>query len=195
MTLAANIAACWHAADPRDLEQGLAWYDLAACTADRIGAGRYSREQVAGVIAALSPMNGWRQNIAAAERLIERHASGMRAPTKGYGLKGNVRKAWAILRGADPLDVLSGPKVRAFYRNIIGDPDAVTVDRWAMRIALADPAHPGTCTARQSREVAEAYRSAASELGIAPRALQAATWVYFRRLHGFPHNDPEETTA
>ena len=189
---ATNIVAAWRAATPADLAQGLAWYDLAATTADRLAAGRYSREQAAGVIAAMSPITGWAANIAAAERLIELHAAGrQRCPSKGYGLRRNVRKAWAILRGADPLAVLSGPKVRAFYLNITGCPDSVTVDRWAMRVATADPDHPGTCSARQYDDFTLAYREAAEHLGVTPRDLQAATWTYYRRLHGQPHHNPK----
>jgi hypothetical protein len=192
----ANILAAYRAATPADLAQGLEWYGEAARIAGELAAGRYSARTVAGVIAAMSPMMTWRSNLDVAGRLIALHAGGRkRAPAKGYGLGANVRKAWAILCGADPAEVLTGPKVRAFFANIAGDPAAVTVDRWAVRIALADPAHPGTVTAKGYRILADAYRAAAATAGVSPRELQAATWTAYRRVHGHPGADPLERAA
>jgi hypothetical protein len=187
----ANIAAAFERATADDLAQGLEWYGLAADIANDLARGYgHDTETVAGVIAALSPMMTWRTNIGSARALIDRHAHSLPYPDAGYGLQRNVAKAWAILEGADPLDVLGGLKVRAFYANILGDPLAVTVDRWAVRIAYGDPAHPGTVTAREYHVIADAFRDAAAQLGITARDLQAATWVYFRRVHGRAGADP-----
>jgi hypothetical protein len=51
------------------------------------------------------------------------------------GTLANRAKAWRIACGEDPDAVLSGPKVRAFFANIMGDVDAVTIDVWAARAA------------------------------------------------------------
>lgn len=188
-----NIVAAFRASTAEDLAQGLEWYGLAGSMAAALADGsEYSTEQCAGVIAAMSPMMSWRSNIDVATRLIALHRSGADQPTAGYGMLRNIDKAWRILDGAEPLDVLSGPKVRAFYANIIGDPVAVTVDRWAARVARADATDDGLVTAREYREIADAFRAAADQLEITARDLQAAVWVYFRRLHGRTSDNPTE---
>ena len=188
MIAADNIVRTWETATAADHVRGVEWYGIAAELAAEL---HHCPETAAGVIAAMSPMMSWRSNVDVARRIIAAHDAGADCPASGYGLTRNVRKAWAILDGADPLDVLSGRKVRAFYANIIGDPDAVTVDRWAVRIALGDPEHPGTVGDRDHYAIESAYREAAGRIGIAPRDLQAATWVAFRRQHGAAHHDPE----
>ena len=184
MNYQANIKREWHKATAEDLEQGLAWYGIANDFARAFAASDViTREQAAGVIAAMSPMMSWGTNIHVARRLITRYLLGEAEPTEGFGLKRNVAKAWRILRGEDPLNVLSGDKVRAFYSNIIGDPTAVTVDRWAARAARGNPDDAGTVTKREYREIADAYRAAAADLDISARDLQAAVWVAYRRQH------------
>lgn len=192
MTYELNILAAHRAASAADRAQGLAWYELAHELAGELAAERYSPRACAGVIAAMSPMMSWRSNIDVARRIITRHAAGELEPASGYGMRRNVAKAWRILNGEDPADVLSGPKVRSFFANIVGDPDAVTVDRWAARIARGDAADAGLVTAREYREISTAYRCAADVAGVTPRELQAAVWTYFRRVNGAAHNDPTE---
>lgn len=190
MDYTANILAAYDASTADDLAQGMQWYGLANAMAESLASDDYHLEQCAGVIAAMSPMMNWAANIRVARALIERHRGGDVKPTAGYGLTRNVDKAWRILEGEDPMSVLSGQKVRAFYANILGDPDAVTVDRWAARIARADYSDKGLVTKSQYNAIADAYREAATERGIVARDIQAAVWTYARRLYGEPHNDP-----
>jgi hypothetical protein len=180
MTYADNIVAQWNAASAADLATGLDWYEHARTFARSLG---LDDETGAGVVAALSPMNGWSANMTLARGLTERYLAGEAMPTSGFGLRGNVLKAWRILDGQDPLDVLRGQKVTAFYANIMGDPNAVTVDRWAARIARGDPSDKGLVTAKQYREMADAYRDAADRVGVTPRELQAAVWTHYRKQH------------
>jgi hypothetical protein len=126
MTYADNIVDQWNAASAADLATGLDWYERARTFARSLG---LADETGAGVVAALSPMNGWSANMTLARGLTERYLAGEAMPTSGFGLRGNVLKAWRILDGQDPLDVLRGQKVTAFYANIMGDPNAVTVER------------------------------------------------------------------
>lgn len=176
-----NILAAWRASTPADLAEGLEWYKRARGEGRKIGP---TLHKGVGVIAALSPMQAWDTNIALAHRLAETHAAGLPMPTSGYGFKANTAKAWAILDGAPPLTVLSGPKVRAFYRNMLGCGHAVTVDRWAVRVALGDPAHNGQVPSGEYDAMAEAFRRVAAHLGVSAQHLQAATWVWIRRVHG-----------
>lgn len=188
MSYDANIRAAWDAATPDDLAKGLAWYANARREGRSLGV---TLHRGVGVIAALSPLQGWDTNIKLAHNLAAVHAAGMPCPDSGYGFKRNTQKAWAILNGAKPLDILSGPKVRSFYRNILGCADSVTVDRWAVRIALGDPKADGLVPSGQYDEMADAFRRVASELGITARDLQAATWVWIRRVHARSNRDPK----
>ena len=171
-----RILTAYDAADPADAAAGLAWYERAEATmrdiAARTGA---SRTAAAGVTAALSPRTPWARNLSIAEETLAAARDGRPAPS--VGTRANVRKAWAIANGADPDAVLGGPKVTAFYANLTGDPDRVTVDVWAARAAGADP---DRLTDKRRRELRDAYRIAAEARGISPRALQAAVWVAVR---------------
>lgn len=176
-----NIRAAWDAATADDLAEGLEWYRRARAEGRALGRTLHTG---VGVIAALSPMQAWDTNIALANKLAATHAAGEPMPTSGYGFKRNTAKAWAILNGARPLDVLGGDKVRSFYRNMLGCGHSVTVDRWAVRIALGDTAHDGKVPPGEYENMADAFRRVAASLGITAQHLQAATWVWIRREHG-----------
>lgn len=171
-----RILAAYDAASPADAAAGMAWYERAESTMEAMQA-RYGvdRATAAGVTAALSPRVRWATNLVAAERVIRAAQLGMRAPS--VGTRANVRKAWAIANGADPDAVLGGPKVTAFYANLSGDHDRVTVDVWAARAAGADPER---LTDKRRRELRDAYTRAAAARGVTPRQLQAAVWVAVR---------------
>jgi hypothetical protein len=89
------------------------------------------------------------------------------------------RKAKLIAQCHDPLDVLAGPKERAFYRCIMGYSDAVTVDVWAARVAEGHWKSP-SITGRRYERIAAAYRAAARRAGVRPSTIQAATWIHIR---------------
>ena len=109
-------------------------------------------------------------------------------------LNANARKAFRILNGEDPEDVLGGPKVRAFYFTIVNptDPRAVVVDRHAIDITFGtvlNSAARGLTLGRKGAydAVSDLYRRAAriisAELGEhwTPAQVQATTWTYWRR--------------
>lgn len=155
---------------------GLSWYGRAMDAAAAILPADPNR--AAGVIASLSPRCQWRTNVSWAAAVIDAAERGDTEPPAVH-TRAMRALAWRIARGEAPLDVLNGPKVRAFYRNIVGDSDAVTVDVWAARAAegVSDPRGP---SGRRYALLAEAYRSAARVLDIPPRDLQAAVWVNVR---------------
>jgi hypothetical protein len=171
-----------------DLAVGLAWYDrarrAAADMADRYGVSEshVPVECAAGVIAALSPRCQWASNVRAAELMLAAAAAGAPEPVTN-GTLANRRKAWRIANGAEPDAVLSGPKVRAFYANIMGDREAVTIDVWAARAAEGRD-WPHAPVKRRYRLLAESYRRAGERRGMCPRDVQAAVWTVYRRLHG-----------
>ena len=102
----------------------------------------------------------------------------------------NKGKAIAILKGALPLDVLGGSKVRAFYLCIIGH-DSVCVDGHAYSIWLghrvATSATP-KISEKLYEKISQDYRVAAQQINLitgeeyTPAQVQAVTWVVWRNL-------------
>lgn len=88
----------------------------------------------------------------------------------------SLAKARAIQQGAQPLRVLGGPKVRAFYRALLGDRDAAVVDVWVARAAGTDP----QLTPARYARVEAALRDAAAQARTAVADFQATVWVVTR---------------
>lgn len=179
----ANVLSVYSNASAEAIREGLSWY---------LRAFHFSREldpqnprRAAGIIAALSPMNGWDNNKRKAAQLYAQNGDGA-----GCGMGNNVRKAVAIYNGADPLDVLGGDKVRAFFSTIdnpwgFSDP---VIDRHAFDIAV------GKVTDDKSRGMlsrkgmyhtfAECFVEAARIAGISASQMQAVTWIAWREWKG-----------
>lgn len=166
--LTTRVAIAFERTDADTRAQGAAWYPAARAEARaiarRTGA---SMAKSAGMVAALSPRKRWAENLKDAELAL---ATGEIKHTRAM-----AKVAQRILDGTRPLDALNGPKVRSFYRNIMGDADAVTVDVWAARAAGATEQDlrrkDGYAT------VADAYRRAAALHGVPCRDLQATVWI------------------
>lgn len=190
----ANILAVYNAATADDLREGLAWYQTAHNWC-RVQAGSNRPHLVArnaGIVAALSPLNGWGNNKRKAAELISLRGrvAVEKGKPNGIGLGANVAKAVAIYNGADPLDILKGDKVRAFYATILdpqGDVSPV-VDRHAFDIAVGertDEKRRGILSRKGVYEqFANAYREAAKVAGIGAPQMQAVTWIAWRNIHG-----------
>jgi hypothetical protein len=175
------------AATAADLADGLAWYDRARRECERMAAEHgCDVECVAGVVAALSPRCQWASNVRSAELVLAAAAAGEPEPVVN-GTMANRAKAWRVACGEDPDAVLSGPKVRAFYANITGDLDAVTVDVWCAR-AAEGRANPQAPVRRRYELLAHAYRRAAQRRGMHPRDVQAAVWTTYRRRYGVAYD-------
>lgn len=180
-TYTRNILKAFRAADGEDEREGMEWYREAHALA--LSLDPENVERAAGIIAVLSPMKSWPMNV--------RLARGVYAGEFSGTFKRNMDKARAMLDGAHPLDVLSGDKVIAFYHNILGSPDYVTIDRHAIDIAVGRPmddkARAAYMGKRKRAELVEAYRRAAviasREAGkpVHPHQIQAVTWVWWRK--------------
>lgn len=137
----------------------------------------YSVEQVAAVFAANSINTPWQRNL-----LLARAAIADRGMTRGT-LSIIVRKVNAILAGADIDSTLTSDrnnlKIVNFRRNLAGDLQAVTVDRWAHRVATMGE-RSNVPTGRIYREIAAAYVEAARQRGVDPATMQAVTWTVAR---------------
>jgi hypothetical protein len=187
-SLADNILAVYRWANPSAVREGTAWYH-AAHTYARGLSERYgvTLEQAAGVLAALSPQLRWdggaHNNMTCADQLIRT------GDTSGV-LGGSKRKALAILAGSAPLDILGGPKVRAFYANIL-DPESsqeVTVDSHATDVAMGKRAASRQfelARAGRYEHIAAAYRMAAAMVGVSGLTMQAICWVAWRQRYAY----------
>jgi len=158
------------------VEAGLEWYHEAALVAATLANdGKYSLEQTAGVVAVLSPRVHWRTNKRLAHYVVACHADGVPVTDVKGCIRGNIARAYRVLDG--DLSAISGPKVTAFWRGILGDETVVTLDVWAYRAAIGrDYVGPGPLR----RSVESSYRNAARRAGVNPRDFQAIVWVAVR---------------
>jgi hypothetical protein len=122
--------------------------------------------------AILSPGGRWEDIVARLPAFLAAARDGRALPSMPTYSR-NVRRAALAVHG---LAVPSGPKVSRFARNLAGDPDVVTVDRWAARGAGL-PEHGG---ARWYRSIEDGYRAAALAVGETPAQFQAILWVALR---------------
>lgn len=136
-----------------------------------------------GVLAALSPIKTWEQNIKCACQMI---LTGNCGHTKLF-----VDKAQEILNsdGSDEtiLNILNGRKISAFYLNIRYPEKAnnITIDRHALSIGLGrwttNEDYQGM-TAKQYEFFVQCYILAAMQVGVTPLLMQSATWVKWREI-------------
>jgi hypothetical protein len=171
-----RILATWHRATPADVEAGATWYGDAGHHVDTLATlGGITREHAAAVISHLSPRTPWARNVAGAYALV----------TTGDApgcLRANVARARAALASDAPLETFGGPKTRRFARNVAGDRSAVTVDVWAVRVALGTRPDAEQCLTRVGvyDALEHCYRLAAQRAGVDPTTMQATTWIVAR---------------
>lgn len=163
------------------VEEGINWYPRAQDVCRDIAGSKWHR--AAGVIAALSPMQRWVNNVTLARRVWEQgHA-------EGCGLGQNCRKAERIYNGEDALDVLGGEKVTNFFLTILDpslDPEPV-IDRHAFDIAVGKRCNDSERSILQRKgeyaRFAAAYREAANRTGLLSWQIQAVTWAEWKARH------------
>lgn len=193
----ARILRVFRSANAEEIARGVGWYQAAHAEAKDIaetyGIGIAT---ASGIIAALSPQVSWGFNLQWAREV----ASGM---LENRGLHMSHSRALAILHtdGGDPLDILGGPKVRAFYMCILtaGFTDAVCIDRHAYDLMTGVRGSHVSLTAKRSRSAQQSYRDAArrlqatGEANVTAAQLQAITWVAWRARYWAPGAfDPDD---
>lgn len=183
-----NITSVFRLATAEQIQAGIDWYADARRIAE-VFAEKYDTtpEIAAGVIAALSPLNGWGANINLASRFLA--AGGLDA---GY-LKAQLAKARAILAGADPVATLSGLKTVNFYLGIVSaGSEGITVDRHAYCLAVNDRSVSNdvpSLSPKRYAEVADCYARAAKilareyDLPLTAAIVQAVSWVAWRQRY------------
>jgi hypothetical protein len=189
---ASNIVNVYRSATPEQVAKGRRWYGQffsdVIRTAARAGFRVQTRSDVSmvcGLAAAFSIQRSPNVNLWHLFFFLTEAAAGRLDVSIHTGTQDT--KARRIYNGADPLDVLTGPKERSFYSNIIGDGDAVTIDGHAWSVWT------GTRTTTDKVKVppggprreacVEDYRQAAAILGTSARDVQAVTWVTWRDMH------------
>lgn len=159
----------YHKATEDTRATGRDWYVTARETVDEYAqAWALPRPMVAGIIAALSQRRTWQVNLRMARLCIAGH--------RPRGLSAPIDKATAIRNGADPDTVLTGNKIRAFYRAILGDSEAIVLDVHMLRAA----GHGKSTTPKQYRELALVLHEEALSVHETPAAYQAIVWCQVR---------------
>lgn len=155
------------------IRNGLEWYPATRLwcreMAERYGVGI---DTTAAILAVLSQRKRWRENKLAAVQAL-----------KGtpYAAMGQMRrKVQRLLNGENPAHVVTGPKIRSFWKAIMGDQDAVVLDVWMLK---AYGETKKTLTPKQYERLADRLRRDAKRLGIAPSVYQATVWVEIRGAH------------
>lgn len=165
-----------------DRALGSVWYDDAhRIIAEWAHTYGYSIATCAAVTAAISPQCDWTRNLVIADDILAG-----RPPSIGGAINANVEKA-RRLRDAHESDTRkvfkSGPKVRAFSLNLLGDYSAVTVDTHATQAALADVEVTVALKQPQYDCFAQAYQLAALSFAIEPATFQAIIWHTWKRMY------------
>lgn len=181
-----NILAIYDAAREEHVAEGKIWYQGALETARNIAVGTpYTTEQIVGIMAIISGKLYWYHNEVYPRYIVDNYSKGIpvtewKTPEgKGLYVTMKVREQCvAILEGEDPR-VFLGQKTAAFFANILGNQDVVTVDRWAMRVAVLDE-KVKSATRAASRKIGEAYMEAAMARATTPGACQATAWIAYR---------------
>lgn len=171
-----RILSIYRACTNEEHEEGMRWYKEAYAFAASLDS---DVERAAAVIAILSPMTSWPQNVDKARRAYAGDRTRL-------GFTANRDKVSRILDdGEDWRNVMSGPKVIPFFNNIMGNSVPVTIDRHAIDIAIGRPLSDkerSVWMGKRNRAIlSQAYTNAAKRAGVTPSQMQAITWVHWRK--------------
>lgn len=173
-----RLMRAWRAADENVKRRGMEWYPtMRSILADAAEPGGYSLTQAVAVFSIVSPGAQLITNLRWTERALATRGA---EPVGRFPvvMMRKIRAALTEERAAR--EVVSGPKVAAFYRAIMGDEDALVIDRWAARAAGYDAGDGRDLTARERRVIERAYRKAARKAGVSVRDFQATVWIHAR---------------
>jgi hypothetical protein len=189
----------WHAllsASDTEITEGMSFYDGAhgICRMiSRLTNDRVSVSHVAGIYAALSPMNGWEENVANIFSVI-REQDSCTVNTSHP----NRLKALRIYHGEDPLQVLRGRKVTAFYHSIAGplNHQHIPIDRHLINLAMGWKLGKNDLSrAASSRELYDRIEKVYQDLGAREQLgnrLASIAWFVQRRAESgqaiIPHH-------
>jgi hypothetical protein len=175
--MAAAIIETYGRADDAQCIAGRAWYGTAGRMVRSIAVDAgMPAERVAHALAALSPRNPWRWNVADAYVFATAAAADPSGPIPAATtFRVNRARAWAALTLGHTAWATAAPKVTTFVAAILGDHGSIVIDTWAVRVATRGALTD--VTDGEYDRVARAYRDAAAMVGETPSAMQAITWI------------------
>jgi hypothetical protein len=163
--------------------------------------GPVNTPYMAGYTAATAPNAQPRENLQTASEYMRRHIKGepviqpewrvgdaggppmSRKPGTKIGMEGTRVDNLERARSGGPL---GGPKVESERRAMLGDPDAVVLDRWHARLAedpnrgILTEAQEGTVSRENYPKLEDRFRQAAAARGMTPRDFSADVWTGVR---------------
>lgn len=175
-----ELVALYAQASPEQIDRGRDWYPCArrwaANLADETG---YTLEQVVAVMAITSPGAQLVSNVRWTESALRAKRNRKRISVGRF--PNTMRpKIHAVLNSAAAAhEYVTGPKVGPFFRAILGDEDALVIDRWAFRAATGSN-ELGLLRPKLRRAVESAYSDATRTTGETLRAFQAIVWIVLR---------------
>lgn len=188
-----NIFTVYSMADHWDREEGMhayRTYHAIMWEIARESGKDMTMEKVAGAFAALSPNADYITNLESTRRAVYAYNTwGVEGKDKFQvtSYPANKTKAWRILCGEAPLDVLGGLKTRSFYMNIMYPENTVevTIDAhmlsvWSLRRFKVQEANMSPA---RYLEVARDFVRVAFLLDIFPSQLQAICWFTWKRVN------------
>lgn len=175
--VADTLSAVRRTADVDAVADGRAWYGTGYALMQSLADEAFeatgdavSVEFVAGVVAAFSQNATWKANLTMARNyLCGRGQNGMASV---------MAEIDAMENGVHPTEALGALKRPDFWRNLTGDRDAVTCDRWHLRAAFGD--RKVALTPEVHALVTEATRKVARKFRETPADCQAVIWCAIR---------------
>jgi hypothetical protein len=166
----------YRSATSKQRARGRRWYPAArALMADLAERTGYTLEQAVAVLAITSPGAQLVTNLDWTRSALETRG----AARVGRFPNQTAPKVAAVLASPElAADFVTGPKVGPFHRAILGDTDALVIDRWATaagNVFRSQELPEGT-----RRALDTAYRSLARRLRRSVRDLQAQVWIAVR---------------
>ena len=180
-----NLRMYFDLASQDQIESGKHWYYNAHDICTELAGSKYTPEQVAGVISALSPRNKWERNIIDAGTVLRAVNDGLLPEyVKVCTFNTNKFKAFEIAKGNRTITDVSR-KTYAFIRNIaVLDPDRVTVDVWHLRACFGKTIDTGLTPKRY--DIIEAITlDEAKKVGLKGFEYQAIIWEVVRDRNDF----------
>ena len=185
----ANLFKLATEADNSEWEEGKRAYWQYHLTLDRIAnCYGFGLPEVIAAFAALSPNNDYQGNLRSLVSVLQ-GAAEMRPPEEitVSTYKACRDRAYGYVTGrVDFLSTVKGPKITAFYKNILDplDREPVTIDG---HLVAASRSSTGTMKQnipkrREYQEIAETVRDLASQFGLIPNQMQAIIWFARKRI-------------
>jgi hypothetical protein len=175
-------------ADDDDIKHGRGWYKASHNKVHALASSSgYTPEQVAGVVAVLSPMVEWNLNWKSAERLCVSKGKAKGMP----GFSDNKRKAKDILKSPNNVeDYVRGPKVHPFFKSLLNPEyplpviDTQMIAAFYKGIAYRDDLKVVSQSEKRKAPIYAAIKTLAGERGWPVAEMQAVLWITFKRVNG-----------